>query len=649
MIFSLYIIGMKTTIKHLLSIFIAALSVAACASIGSPDGGPYDETPPVFLGSSPAPFALGVKDKRVTLRFDEYVKIEKAAEKVVVSPPQTIPPVIKTSGKNIIVELDDSLKAATTYSIDFSDAIVDNNEGNPLGNFALLFSTGNRIDTLAVSGVVLNASDLEPIKGILVGLHSDLSDSAFVTKPFERVSRTDADGRFTIRGIAPGSYRAYALQDVNQNYIFDQKSEMIAYLDSLVVPYTEVRMHQDTTWVDSLTIDTIRAVPRVHYLPEDLVLTAFLETPTQRYLVKAERPELKKFSLYFSTGTDSLPMVHPLNFAADDAYIVESSVDYDSITYWMKDTLAYYKDTLSMALTYLYTDTLGMLVPRTDTLNLMPKKTRAKILQEEKKKREEAEKEREKRMRRGDTIPESAPQKQFLSIKVNAGSSMDLTANVTVDFSEPIVQYNDTSIHLYRKVDTLWVPEPYHFRQRKNALMGYELLGEWKPETEYKMVLDSAAFTGLYGLHTKQQEEKFKFKSLQQYSTLFLTITNAHPDYVVQLLDGSKVARQLRVKKGQADFYFLKPGTYHIRVFKDRNGNGVWDTGTYEKKLQAEEVYYFPGSIKTRENWDYTQEWDPTALPVERQKPDDIKKQKSDTKERKSKNAEREAKKKKNG
>ena len=136
---------------------------------------------------------------------------------------------------------------------------------------------------------------------------------------------------------------------------------------------------------------------------------------------------------------------------------------------------------------------------------------------------------------------------------------------------------------------------------------------------------------------------------MQQYSTLFLTITNAHPDYVVQLLDGSKVARQLRVKKGHADFYFLKPGTYHIRVFKDRNGNGVWDTGTYEKKLQAEEVYYFPGSIKTRENWDYTQEWDPTALPVERQKPDDIKKQKSDTKERKSKNAEREAKKKKNG
>ena len=639
---------MKQTIRHLISIAAVALLVVACASIGSPDGGPYDETPPVFLGSTPEPFALGVKNKRVTLKFDEFVKIEKAAEKVVVSPPQITPPVIKTSGKGIVVELDDSLKANTTYSIDFSDAIVDNNEGNPLGNFAFLFSTGNNIDTLAVSGTVLNAENLEPIKGILVGLHSDLADSAFTTKPFDRVSRTDADGRFTIRGIAPGTYRAYALQDANQNYIFDQKSEMIAYLDSLVVPTTEIRMHQDTTWIDSLTIDTIRTVPRVHYLPEDLVLTAFTETPTQRYLVKTERPELKKFSVYFSTGSDSLPLLTPLNFSDEEAYIVESSVDYDSITYWMRDTLAYYKDTLSMALTYEYTDTLGQLVPRTDTLNLVAKKTRAKILQEEEKKRKEAEKEREKRMKRGDTIPTvTTPKAQFLNIKIGGSSSMDLTANVTIDFTEPIVQINDTAIHLQRKVDTLWVDEPHVFRQRKNALMGYEVLGEWKPEVEYKVVIDSAAFTGLYGLHTKQQETTLKFKPLDQYSTLFLTIQQAKPTYVVQLLEGDKVARQKRVAKGQADFYFLKPGTYHIRIFNDRNGNGVWDTGLYESKTQAEEVYYFPGSIKTRENWDYTQEWNPTALPVDQQKPNDIKKQKSDTKERKSKNAEREAKKKK--
>lgn len=636
---------MQTKIKHIAILAFSATLIAACASIGSPDGGPYDETPPMFLGSKPEPFALGVKDKRVTLEFDEFIKIEKAAEKVVISPPQITPPIIKTSGKKIIVELDDSLKANTTYSIDFSDAIVDFNEGNPLGNFSFLFSTGDQIDTLAVSGTVLNASNLEPIKGILVGLHSNLADSTFNTQAFDRVSRTDADGRFTICGIAPGSYRAYALQDANQNFLFDQKNEMIAFLDSLVVPYTEIRMHQDTTWIDSLTIDTIRTVPYTHYLPDDLILLAFTEAPTQRYLIKAERPALNHFSIFFSLGADSLPQVTPLNFPQEDAYIVQTSADYDSITYWLKDTLIYYQDTLSFALTYEYTDTAGMLTPRTDTLNLVPKKTRAKILQEEEKKRQEAEKEREKRMKRGDTIPETKPQPKHLAIKIKGSTNMELTDNALFDFDEPIAQYNDTAIHLYKKVDTLWIEEPYLFRQRENTLLGYELLGEWKPGMEYKIALDSTAFTGLYGLQTKQQETKLKFKTLDQYSTLYLTIQNASPTYTIQLLNGDKVVRQQRTQKGQADFYFLKPGTYHIRLFNDRNENGVWDTGLYECKVAAEEVYYFPGKIEMRENWDYTQEWDPKATPIDRQKPDDIKKQKSDTKERKSKNAEREAKK----
>lgn len=639
---------MQIRIKYIVILAFVASLIVACASIGSPDGGPYDETPPVFLGSTPEPFALGVKAKRVELEFDEFVRIEQAAEKVVVSPPQVTPPEIKTNGKKIVVVFSDSLKSNSTYSIDFSDAIVDNNEGNPLGNFAFSFSTGDRIDTLAVSGTVLDASNLEPIKGILVGLHSDLADSAFTTKPFERVSRTDADGRFAIRGIAPGSYRAYALQDANQNYMFDQKNEMIAFLDSLVIPYTELHMHPDTLWADSLTIDTICAIPCVHYLPDDFVLLAFTEAPTQRYLIKTERPELNRFSLYFSLGSDSLPLITPLNFPAEDAYIVQTSVDHDSITYWMRDTLVYYQDTLSFALTYACTDTAGMLIPRTDTLNLVPKKTRSKILQEEQKRLLELAKEREKRMKRGDTIPEPKSEPKFLNVSIKGGSNMDLSSNVTIDFNEPIAQYSDTAIHLYKKVDTLWVKQPHLFRQRKHELMGYELLGEWRPGVEYKVVIDSAAFVGLYGLHTKQQEVKVQFKSLDRYSTLFLTLQDALPSYVVQLLGGGdKVVRQQRVIKGQADFFFLNPGAYHIRVFNDRNGNGIWDTGLYESKEAAEEVYYFPGKIETRENWDYTQEWNPTALPLDRQKPDDIKKQKSVEKERKSKNAEREAQKQK--
>lgn len=200
--------------------------LASCARMGQPDGGWYDETPPRVIGASPVQGAVHNTQKKVSIFFDEYIKLENATEKVVVSPPQLEQPEIKAAGKRIEVKLLDSLRANTTYTIDFSDAIVDNNENNPLGNFTYSFSTGNNIDTLQVEGNVVLAENLEPVKGILVGLYSapQFNDSTFLTTPLLRVARADSRGHFIIRGVAPGTYHVMALADADGNYCFSQKA-----------------------------------------------------------------------------------------------------------------------------------------------------------------------------------------------------------------------------------------------------------------------------------------------------------------------------------------------------------------------------------------------------------------------------------------
>ena len=198
-------ISPKGTLLKIFAIFVVAFVVASCARMGNPDGGWYDETPPRVVGASPSEKATNVNAKKVYINFDEFIKVDNPTEKVVVSPPQIEAPEIKAQGKRIAISLLDSLKANTTYTIDFSDAISDNNEGNPMGNYTYCFSTGNVIDTLEVAGSVLAADNLEPVKGILVGLYADLADSAFFTKPMLRVSRTDSQGHFVIKGVAPGS------------------------------------------------------------------------------------------------------------------------------------------------------------------------------------------------------------------------------------------------------------------------------------------------------------------------------------------------------------------------------------------------------------------------------------------------------------
>lgn len=619
-------------LPRLIAILLVIAGFYACASTGTPDGGPYDETPPKFVRAVPAPNSTNNDRKRIFIEFDEYIKLENASEKVIISPPQTISPEVKAVNRRVQVTFEDSLKDNTTYTIDFGDAIVDNNEGNPLGQFTYAFSTGSNIDTLEVSGTVLNAEDLEPIKGIQVGLHRNLNDSAFTTLPFDRISRTDSRGQFTIRGIAPGSYRIYALKDGNQNFIFDSKSEVIAWQDSLIVPSMEPAVRQDTVWslIDTTKIDTIKQVHYTRFMPDDILLRAFKEENNYQYLAKSERPKINQFSLYFSAKADTLPLLTGLNFDAKNTLIAEPNLRNDSILYWVKDTVLAERDTLSFQLDYLATDTLGQLVPKTDTLHLINKISRERRLAMQADEMKKKEKEQKKKEKKGDTL---VVETQFLPMNVNAPSELDLGKNIVLSFDEPLERIDTAAIHMAVKADSLWQDIPFLFMADSTTHRQFQVLAEWQPGQEYQLKIDSLAFKGIYGLSTDKTEKTLKVKTLEDYGTLYLNIKGAGPHAIVQLLNGSDaVVRQEPVKEnGTCDFYFLQAGTkYYIRLFNDDNNNGKWDTGNYETKRHPEEVFYFNKVWEMKANFEFEENWDIHAVPVDRQKLDEIKKQKPD-------------------
>ncbi|MBS5529095.1 MAG: Ig-like domain-containing protein [Prevotella sp.] len=606
--------------------------------MGQPDGGLYDETPPRIVGATPADKAVGVSPKKVTIYFDEYITVDNPTEKVVVSPPQIEMPEIKGAGKKIVVELRDSLKPATTYTIDFSDAISDNNEGNPLGNYTYSFSTGDHIDTLEVAGSVVDASNLEPVKGILVGLYPTTpdmaftaADTAFTTTPFLRVSRTDSRGRFIVKGVAPGQYRIYALQDMDNNYFFSQKSEMLAFSRDIIVPACKPDVRQDTLWRDSLHIDSIVPVRYTHFLPDDIVLKAFTEVQTDRYFLKSERQKPEAFTLFFSNGDSRLPEVRGLNFDDRGAFVVEASEKNDTVTYWLRDTALVNTDTLRMEVRYMGTDTLGALVSNTDTLEILPRESYEKRMKRMEREREEWQKKQEKARKRGDVYLTEMPA-EALEPEYDIESEPAPDRNITVVMPSPLARIDTAAIHLYSRHDTLWYRSPMVFREREGKPRTYELLGEWRPGTEYSLEIDSAAFTDIYGRVSGGMKKGFRVRTLDSFGSLIMTVEGmADTAIVVELLDTQdRVVKSVRTSDGTAEFFYIKPATYYMRMFVDSNGNGKWDTGDYAAGRQPEEMCYYPERIECKAKWDISLSWNPLERAGDRQKPMAITKQKPD-------------------
>lgn len=613
-----------------LLIGIAAL-YHSCANMAAPTGGPQDYDPPVVRRASPDFNSLNASPTRIEIEFDENIKIEKPSEKVIVTPPQKNMPVIRSAGRKAIVELKDTLSLNTTYTIDFTDAIADNNEGNPLENFVYSFSTGDRLDTLSIAGKVLTAQNLEPVTGIYVGIHSNHSDTAFTHIPFERISRTDSRGKFTVRGMAPGKYKVFALDDLNRDYKYDNPQESIAFLDSIVIPSTMPAVRQDTIFQDSLTIDTIRTVHYTRFTPDDLVLYSFLSDFQRQYLQKYERPEAHRINLFFSAPTEkpSFFLLRP-DKRGDDWYVTERSAKNDTLMLWITDSLVYRQDSLSMQINYIRTDSLNKNYIATDTLNFnMRRKGHDRGGTEKKEKKKEEEEE----------------QLTFLSVKTNVQSTFELFNPVRIEFEHPVVAFDTTHVHLLAEIDSLFEPIPFRLESDSLNPRKFTLRPRWTPGGKYKILIDSATVTSRYGIWNNKYEQSFTVKPLDQYGNLEIAISGlpeGKPAFVELLDKSDKPFRKSDVKANRARFQDLPPGEIYARIVIDENGDGVWTTGNYEEGRQPEQVFYYPGKLVIRAFSDHEQDWNVNATPVINQKPEEITKNKPQEKKRLTPDQERE-------
>ncbi len=593
------------SIKNIPLTFLVAFMLYACANRGQgPQGGPKDEVPPKVLRSTPEDKSVNVSPKRIQIDFDENVNLKEIAKNVIISPPQRTNPEIRAINKRVTVAFNDTLIANTTYSIDFGNAIVDNNEGNVLKNYVFSFSTGDHIDTLQISGTLINAEDLNPLTGVIVGIHSDLSDTVLTTKPFERITRSGDEGKFTLHNVKEKEYRVYALNDLNRDNFY-QPGEGVAFNETVYKTSLERYMRQDTIWKDSVTVDTIKTVESTRFLPNDVVLKFFKDKTKRQYLAKSDRPEAHKLNILFNTANKTLPQVSSLDGDWNGKFLLQKNETLDSLTFWLTDSVWMKKDTISLQVQCMKSDSVMKLQPQTDTINFV-----------------------QRRAARAQATQSKSKKKVFLDINSNMSSKFEVYNPIKLSIATPVHYVDREKLHLSQQVDTVLVPIDFELVKIDSVGMNFEIRHKWEPETSYTFTADSAAFENIYGLHSDKLKLEMKVKSLDDYSSLSMTLLKFDSTAVFQVVDKEdKVVRTVPISRnGATRIEHLTPGDYYVRMFLDVNGNGKWDTGSVLEKRQPEEVFYYSKKLTLIKNWEFEESWNHTETPLLQQKPVELKK-----------------------
>ena len=591
----------KDLYKIFTILLIAAycLHASSCASTkAAPSGGPRDTIPPTVVSLIPGDNTTDfpVEGGEIKVTFNEYVQIKDANKNILLSPPLKKQVKTKIKGKSVIFTFPEPLDSNQTYSLNCGEAIVDNNEGNPLYGFSYSFSTGSSVDSLMLSGTVVDATTLFPIENATIALYEEAADSTVITTAPDAIARSDKWGYFTVKNLKPVLYFVFAYTDANTNNRYDQGVEKIAFLDEPVTP-TKV-MSKDAVELKYYDPkDTTACLAR----PSELELAIFSEKNTNQFI-----RDYKRFSKRGSYIKFNAQDVQIDSFAIggikDERIFKQFNTAKDSLVFWIKGE-GKIDDTLRLAIKYHKTDSTGNLAPHTEKLRFV-----APV--EKKGKKSQQDREREKETR-----------KDLLEMFVEANPTMVEQNGIIISFPSPIDVFDTAKLSFKMRTPKLVESNVvYTIEEDPKQFNQYILkpVADLVKGNEYFITFPFAAFKDVNGFTNDSTTTKFSLPADENLSSITLEMRNVSARYIVELINPqrSRVFREYVIDKDcDLLFPYLKEGEYSIRITEDKNSNGSLDTGDLLKRLQPEKVLLYTlddgkDIITMKERTDIVQEVD---------------------------------------
>ncbi|HDR90205.1 MAG TPA: hypothetical protein ENN63_11345 [Bacteroidetes bacterium] len=573
----------------LLCLLPLVINFNRCAKVVAPTGGDKDTIPPVVTSCSPPNYSTEFSSQVIDIGFDEFIQLRDVNQKLIVSPPMKQKPDVQIRGKGIRIRIHDELLPNSTYTLNFNDAIVDNNEGNPLEGFEYVFSTGRELDSLQIRGTLVNALTLQPEEGVYAMLYMNLRDSApYLQVPYY-VGKTNKNGEFTISHIRADTFRLFALKDMNMNYLFDQANEAIGFLDSLIVLPAEGDIRPDTLASDLGMIGG--AGIRVPFFRLKMFTE---ERETGQYISSSSRDIKNRLMIVFGAPSDSLPRWGEVpGYIAPGDFLAEWNPRKDTLFLWIRDSLLMNSEMIRLPLEYLATDSTGENLWVTDTLSFRyasPGRAGRDNLPDE-----------------GSGLPAFA-----LTPVTRNKSQLDLNRPVVLEGNFPVTATDTSRISLKMEIDSLQQDVPYTLTRDSLRTRRFLVTAAWEPETKYRLNVLPGAFTGYLGNSHDTLKLEYTTRKADYYGNLYLNVTGVEGQVIVQMLGSSEEVLQEKAIASDTylEFEYLHPGKVIFRAIDDRNGNGEWDTGHYLQKIQPERVHYYPEEVNVRANWDIELNWD---------------------------------------